>query len=886
MHLGSCAAIRAISHYAATDPGSLALIEPDGIALDYDELWKRICAVSRILDRAGVNSNETVAVLLPQGPQQVVGTLGILNCCVCAPLQPRTTVAEVQAALRALSASALITTLEFAESAEAAREMGLAVILASHGQHPNDWDLWSSVSQRRAAARYGEAILIMITSATTGTAKQVPLTATNLDAGIRSRCEALRLSAGDRMLLMTSLSHIIGVENVLAQYQVGGSVIATGGFDPTAYLNWVQTLKPSWYDCAPTVHQAALAEFQRHLPQLPTSLRFVQSAGAPLPAEVKTTLEEILGVPVFNDYGMTEACPIAIDAFLEDGHVPASAGRSCGLEIGIRSSSGQLLPIGKEGEIVVRGPAVFGGYPDDPEATALAFCDGWFRTGDVGRLDSAGNLFIAGRLKEMINRGGEKILPAEVDAVVASHPAVLEAAAFSVPHRTLGEDVACAVVLRDATSHPVSALELRRFAAQRLPVFKVPHRICFVDQIPRGELGKPQRWQLAQTLGARRAVPPAPSEVTHRKLAYDLEDVFYKLHEIWARLLDRDDLGFDEDFFDAGGDSLAAINMLLEVDQRFGCHTSESAASFLDEPTLSHLTNLVYESPRVPNSQSDSGKMQIFPVRKGTADKTLFCVPADEEEGLYFRRLATHLAGDMDLSIVRPVNTRHNQTLLTFENAGKEVAALIRDAQPQGPYFIGGYCYGGVVAVEAVRALHDQGQKAQLILFDVPMPGAPTLLTGWRPWLRRFLLEWRLLSDDRRRIGADFFDFVHRLAWFAVNPFRSLLTSVEQYAIVQKIVRYAQQDYLPLYRPRPIQSPALHFLCEDEPHILGGAARFAWRKIARNGISEVVVSHDHSNLLHESNLPRIAETIRQWCASETTEHTTSAAQPLAAEIMR
>ncbi len=330
----------------------------------------------------------------------------------------------------------------------------------------------------------------------------------------------------------------------------------------------------------------------------------------------------ILRIPVLNDYGMTETGPIATDAFLPGGGVPASAGRSTGVEIGIMAPSGELLLSGEEGEIVVRGAAVFSGYYDDPDATRAAFHNGWFRTGDLGHLDQDGNLFVTGRLKEMINRGGEKILPSEVDEVFASHSAVLEAAAFAVPHPTLGEDVACAVVLRTGTESQVSAQELRRYAAERLAAFKVPHRIYFVDEIPRGELGKPQRWMLAEQLSGRDAAMPTAAEISEEVAVNGV--TLLVLHEMWSRILGREDLRFDEDFFEAGGDSLAVLNMLAEVDQRYDSHTSAAAAKFVDEPTLTNLRSLVGDAqPAEPKGESSD--LQIFPVSEGDSDTRLFC---------------------------------------------------------------------------------------------------------------------------------------------------------------------------------------------------------------------------------------------------------------------
>ena len=894
MHSCSSASLDAIARYAESTPQSPALVDSNGVTLSYNQLWARILAVGCRLEQAGVGFQETVAVLLPQGVVQVLAIAGVLNHCVCAPLHPRTTVAEVKELLRALAAAAIIVSPEFEAEAEAAGTMGLTVLVARNGESPDDWQIRRPAAPLQLPLNSSDAILRLITSATSGSSKLVPLTAVNLDAQAAPRSKLLRLTRSDRLLQMTSLSHSIGIDNTFAQFLAGGAIIATGGFDSTAYLRWLDDLRPTWYDCAPTIHRATLAQLKLKSPDDPVSLRFVQSAGAPLPDEVRQELERILRVPVLSDYGMTETGPIATDAFLSGDRVPNSVGRSCGLEIGVMGPSAEFLPPDEEGEIVVRGPAVFSGYADNPEANRTAFRNGWFCTGDLGRLDEAGNLFVTGRLKEMINRGGEKIVPGEVDSALASHPAVLEAAAFAVPHPTLGEDVACAVVLHPATEPAVSTAELRRFAAQRLAAFKVPRRIYIVDQIPRGEQGKPQRWLLTERLSEEHAPPPSPVEVSVRKLTDDVDDIFYKLHEIWARILDRNDLGFDEDFFNAGGDSLAAITMLADVDQRFSSQTSASAASFFDEPTLVHLTRLVGKPPLPRPSQSTSNDIRMFPVREDGTGQRLFCVPADGDEGLYFRRLATHLRGQMDVSIVRPINTFYSRALFTFERAGNEMAAMIRQTQPQGPYFLGGFCYGGIVAVEAARQLLLKGQDVRLILFDAPLPGFPTVGAYWRSWIQRARREWHKVrkggpletvtdsNSATRRLswyeaipvgimrGLAWFAAIssltaRRLAWSAVVPFRRLLAPIENAPGVRWFLNWAQLDYFPFYRARPIDAPILHFLCTDEPEMIDIVTRFGWRKIALRGVDERLVPLDHNNLLHESNLPGIMDTLLKWC---------------------
>jgi acyl-CoA synthetase (AMP-forming)/AMP-acid ligase II/thioesterase domain-containing protein len=862
MRTFSCDALRAIARYAEVAPQAPALIEPDGITLNYKELLDQIEAVSRRLREAGIGPGQRVAVLLPQGALQVLAVTGVLSEHVAIPLQSRATTDEVESHLRRLAPSALIVSSEHEAEARSAGELGLAVLIARLDQPPQAWDLRFGSAPLSQAAQQSDAALCLITSATTGHSKVVPLTTANLDAGIESRRQTLHLTASDRLLLMTSFCHIIGVENALAQFAVGGVVIATGGFDPARYLHWLNELGPTWYDCAPTVHQAALAQLKSTLLEMPVSLRFLQSAGAPLPEEVRQGLEQVLQVPVFNDYGMTEACPIAVDAYLDGERVANSAGRSAGLEIGIMSSSGDLLQAGEEGEIAVRGAAVFPGYEDDAAANRSAFLDGWFRTGDLGHLDREGNLFVTGRLKEMINRGGEKILPGEVDAAFESHPAVLEAAAFAVPHPTLGEDVACAIVLRAGTESQVSPRELRRYATQHLASFKVPHRIHFVDEIPRGELGKPQRWLLTERLSGRSAAAPTPAEISEQIAVNEL--VFY-LHEIWERILDRDDLGFDEDFFEAGGDSLAAVNMLAEVDLRFGSQTSGAAASFIDEPTLAHLAGLVGNPSPPRPSVNDSGDIRIFPVREGGSGMRLFCFPPDGVEGLSFRRMARHLQGEIDLSVVRPANAWYGRSLFTFEHTGAEAAALIRRAQPHGPYFLSGYCFGGVVAVEAARHLSLEGQDVRVILIDTPMPGFPGFLREGRVWIEGARRQWhRLWTNDHPGLTRNLRRFFRLLLWYAVVPFRTTLALVERVSAIQRILQWAQADYFPFYKRSPVDASFLHILSMNEPNAIESASRFGWRKIARRGITERFVACDHFNVLHELNLPETVRVLTTW----------------------
>ena len=249
------------------------------------------------------------------------------------------------------------------------------------------------------------------------------------------------------------------------------------------------------------MHQAILLRATKNPEALRDHrLRFIRSSSSALPLTVIAELERVFRVPVIEAYGMTEAAhQMASNPLPPTPRKPGSVGLPAGPEIRVVDPTGNTVPPGIPGEIVIRGLNVMGEYENNPKANAEAFYDGWFRTGDQGVVDTDGYLSLTGRLKEIINRGGEKISPREVDEVIMTHPAVHQCVTFAMPHEMLGEEVAAAVVLRQGAE--ATDQELRRFAAERLADFKVPRKILFLSEIPMGATGKLQRIGLAQKLG-------------------------------------------------------------------------------------------------------------------------------------------------------------------------------------------------------------------------------------------------------------------------------------------------------------------------------------------------------------------------------------------------
>jgi acyl-CoA synthetase (AMP-forming)/AMP-acid ligase II len=344
--------------------------------------------------------------------------------------------------------------------------------------------------------------LVLHTSGTTSRPKIVPLAQKNLFASARNIRESLQLTDKDRGLVIMPLFHIHGLIAALtAPLSAGGEVCCTPGFNALKFFSWMTEVQPTWYSGVPTMHQAILLRAANNAEALKSHrLRFIRSSSSSLPVTVIEQLEKTFGVPVIEAYGMTEAThQMASNALPPKKRKPGTVGPSAGPEIRIADPNGKTVPTGATGEIVIRGPNVMKEYENNPKANADAFYGDWFRTGDQGTMDADGYISITGRLKEIINRGGEKISPREVDEILMTHPSVHQCVTFAMPHDMLGEDVAAAIVLKQGAA--ATDKELRSFAAERLADFKVPKKILILTEIPVGATGKLQRIGLAQKLG-------------------------------------------------------------------------------------------------------------------------------------------------------------------------------------------------------------------------------------------------------------------------------------------------------------------------------------------------------------------------------------------------
>lgn len=575
---------------AEKDPGAVALTAPKRTSLTYGRLLNQVEDTVKALCAFGLNRNDRVAIVLPNGPEMAVAFVAVAAGTTCAPLNPSYRVNELDFYISDLKAKALIIGSKMDSPArEVAQKCNIPIIELT----PNveaEAGVFELTGKKQASptsdgfALPDDTALVLHTSGTTSRPKIVPLTQRNICSSGHNIAISFDLKEKDCCLNVMPLFHIHGlIGAVLSSLTAGASVVCTPGFDVGRFFEWIDTFQPTWYTAVPTMHQAILSRAPANREIIDRRpMRFIRSCSASLPEKVMAGLEEVFNAPVVESYGMTEAShQMTSNPLPPLPRKAGSVGVAAGPDVAIMDGAGNLLPVGEIGEIVIRGTNVTDGYENNPKANESSFTNGWFRTGDQGRFDVDGYLSITGRIKEIINRGGEKIAPKEVDEVLAQHPAIAQAVAFAMPHPTLGEDVAAAVVLNDNASATES--EIREFAAARLVDFKVPSQVLIVDEIPKGATGKLQRIGLADKLALKlKENFVAPKDSIENELA-----------EIWKDLLNVDQVGVRDSFYALGGDSLATAAMMSIIEQRF--NTAIPLDNFLRSPTIETITGLLHE---------------------------------------------------------------------------------------------------------------------------------------------------------------------------------------------------------------------------------------------------------------------------------------------------
>lgn len=593
------------------DDQHVALLAPDRSSLSFVALVDEVRRLAAELVERGVAFGDPVGLMGPNGPEMAVLFLAISSVAAVAPLNPTLRRAELEFEVDDLGLRAIVVIGQGDGGGDRAQPAAHPVeaIAAAAGVtvlHARFWPdqpagrlslIGGDLGRPRevASPRFDPSVgLVLHTSGTTARPKIVPLTRANLRASAANVAASLELSPDDRCLGLMPLFHVHGlVAALLAPLVAGSSVICAPGFLAPEVPRWCDALSPTWLTAVPTMHHALVDRFASHPSEVPTTpLRFLRSASASLPPLLMAQAEQIFGAPMVEAYGMTEAAhQIAVNPLPPGERRAGSVGRAAGPDVGVLDADGRLVGPGLEGEIVIRGASVMTGYDSPAEVNAVAFHDGWFRTGDQGWLDGDGYLTITGRLKEIINRGGEKISPREVDEVLLDHPAVAQAVTFGMPDRRLGEDVAAAVVAVPGAV-PVER-DLREFVSLRLAPFKVPRRVVVLDELPTGATGKVQRIGLAARLDLSAIDDEAGGDGGRPPPTAPRSDIERFVAGLWAEVLVQSELSVFDHFLDLGGDSMLATRLLATVRERLDLEVS--VLDFFDRPTIAGQAVLIEE---------------------------------------------------------------------------------------------------------------------------------------------------------------------------------------------------------------------------------------------------------------------------------------------------
>lgn len=849
---------------AVKNPDHPAIFTPDKRSITYKQLESKINNVSRKLLQSGL-SNRRIAVVLPNGPDIIISFYAISSVAVFVPLNPGYSPEEFKNYMKLLQADALLMKENSCEAARlAALELSLPLLLL-HTDASSDvggFELRCTGDPKPADSSHisqdKDLAVVLHTSGTTGKPKIVPLTHDNLNGFIENTARSFNITEKDCCINVIPLFHVYGIVSpVLSSAAVGGSIICLESFAPGEFFRILDELSPTWYAASPAIHQA-VAEYAERTKTVPGryALKLVRSGGAPLPAKVAQKLEQHFGAIVVQGYGLTEtsgmgACNPPMPGKIKHN----SVGIACGCEIGIIDDQHNFLSAGTIGQIVIKGTGVTAGYENDEEANARAFHNGWFATGDEGYLDGDGYLFIIGRCKEMINRGGVKISPYEVEEALLQHPDILDTAVFAVPHTGLGEVPAAMAVLKpDSNATP---LQLKVFLRNKIAQFKVPAQIIIIDKIPKGSTGKIQRKQLYETVlqtygtafltETRLPVKEdcAPGNETEKRLA-----------AIWQQLLNIDEIGIQEDFFELGGDSLLAAILLANIEAEFAVslplnlivekRTIEQFAEFLD---------------RKPNSSRTF--QYLVPIQTEGRRPSLFCIHAVDGDILSYRKLAAHLGNE------QPVYGLWFNRQASGLQHPVQISALarcyiqeIQTVQPKGPYFIAGHSLGGLIAYEICRQLQTQNQEVALLaMFDTWLARKKSWRRVWKktksscqnycavPLSQTLPYLFKKTAQELERLRRK----------LSVSRYRNHSASSKARDQVQ--TKDILKSALKNYSLAPYSGTITYFKSTDDPDEYSREALAEWSALAAQ-VQVIPITGKHGDLIIEPHVKELADKLR------------------------
>lgn len=791
-----------LSAQARRDPSADAILALGRPPLDYGALLDQIDGIRTALNDRGVGRGDRIALLGARGPEVAVALLGITSCAVCVPLNSAAPLTELERGLTETAVKALLVPATAAADVKGlALRLGIVLLEYSVEQGAPAGRFHISGGRAAAVAHGGPAAagdisFVLRTSGTTSRAKLIPISHRNFVARTQKCMQLCSVSTADRCLNLMPLCYnhglLCGLVSPLAD---GCAVICPPAFDAETFFDCMRDFSPTWYTASFTYHQVILEWLQQRPNALAGHrLRFMRSASGPLPAHVRVETEEILAAPLIEAYGTTETGTVAGN--LPFGRrKPGTVGASPDNDVAIMDDDGSLLAPGIAGEVVVCGTTVFDGYENDPAANQRAFRGEWYRTGDLGVIDADGYIKLLGRLDEVINRGGAKVGPREIDEVLLGHEAVSEAVSFPVPHATLHQEVAAAVVPRSGLQ--VTGDELRRFLAERLAPFKVPRVILCTTELPKGPTGKVKRADLAAHFGLHTA---ATTNVRAGTAVEARTETQKTLLGLWRDVLNRQDIGCDDDFFLFGGDSLSAVDLLHRIEQTLQYQLPINI--LVEAPTVNQLEQRLATATLGPADNT-------IRIHTTGSQRPLFTIGGTGGYCLYQYPILHALGPDQPCYALQPPGMDWTSVGCTMlPEMAAHYIGVVKSIQPHGPYRLVGHSFGGRVAYEMALQLQKVGECVEFL---------------------------GLLDAYPSKCPEDGDAIVSRQLLKELPPPRNSIEAVN-FGVIESHWHAGRDHVLDSQSDRDLFLGELtYFYCTGEPVVAGDDRRRLWQSFAPNG---------------------------------------------------
>ena len=835
-----------IEKHARITPDVPAIVDTERQSITYTQLNQTVIAITEFLSWRGIKSNQRIAAVIDSGLEMAIAYLAVSNIATFVPLGSDFSEEQYRYYFKFLKTDTVIIPQENDGSLQQiAKVMNINILYLKKVNTHDEicYELYGGQEQETnlsvELAKNDEIAVISYTSGTTAQPKIVPRSHINEYYYALQSVKYLSLTEKDHVLIITPMFRGVSLNMLLASLASGGCAVCVNDLTADNIFRLINETSITWFFASPSVFQTLVDYAENNNIRITDQIRFLNSGGAPLPDKLALRIKAVFNAPVFDAYGLTEVGWIGYTAFAPKGPKKGSLGVPTHVEIAIMDDNGQQQGSNSIGEIAVRGPQVIKGYDNGHKVNEESFFGDWFRTGDSGYLDDEGYLFITGRIKEIINRGGEKVSPYEIEAAIARHPDVLQVAVFPVPGTGGNEDVGAVVVLQEGSS--LYLKDLRRFLNGKVVAYKMPTSLYVISGIPVSDAGKVQRNVLFNEINALGIKPQLESN-SSEEITLPRNETEAKLNKIFKKILPVKQISVTDTFFELGGDSLRAAILYERIQKTFKLQIP--LKYIFQNGSIENLADYI-----ISNHNRRTLHPFLVPFQEDGTKTPIFFVHAAEGESVIYRHIANNFDHNRPFYGIdfNPAAGNWDHPI-TFEQIAEHYIRDIRSIQPEGPYILAGYCVGGIIACEMANQLHEAKQEISLLaIYDAILPGAEETESN-NDKMQRNIKE--LNSDGIvKYISVKLFHYKNRFFKYLYRRSPEF-SKFFLFRCIEKshLIEYARSDY----KIKKYNEKIVYFKPEGNKKTMSNVSLNIWSKLARD-IHIIPLIGEHRSVFYEEN---------------------------------